>query len=78
MKKKTTTTTPAEEMVELASKLSHLMKTAPVADCIVATVTGFDEFQSIFYGFLAAQRAFKSDQSIQIVGECPPPGVRRH
>ena len=78
MKKKTPTTTPAEEMVELVTKLSQAMQVAPVADVIVASVTAFNEFQSIFYGFLGAQRAFKSDQSIQIVGESPPPGTQRH
>jgi hypothetical protein len=78
VKKKTATTTPAEEMVELVSKLAHLMQTAPVADVIVATVTAFNEFQSVFYGFLGAQRAFKSDASIEIVGERPPPSSQRH
>ena len=75
---KTPTPGPSEEMVELASKLAHLMKTAPVDDVIVATVAAFDEFQSVFYGFLSAQKAFKSDQSIRIVDEAPPPGVQRH
>jgi hypothetical protein len=78
VKKKTPTTTPAETMVDLVTKLAHEMQTAPVADVIVASVSAFNEFQAIFYGFLGAQRAFKSDASIQIVGDDPPPGVRRH
>jgi hypothetical protein len=37
------------------------MQAAPLPDKVAASLVSFDDFQAVFYEFLAAQKAFRAD-----------------
>jgi hypothetical protein len=49
--------TAAEEIVDLVSDLRHAMQAAPLPDKVAASLVSFDDFQAVFFEFLAAQKA---------------------
>ena len=53
--------TAAEEIVDLVSDLRHAMQAAPLPDKVAASLVSFDDFQAVFYEFLAAQKAFRAN-----------------